>query len=50
MVTAVFDNDPARIGDRLGDVIVRGMDELERTIKEQSISIGVVAVPPSAAQ
>jgi len=50
MVTAVFDNDPARIGGRLGDVIVRGMDELERTIKEQSISIGVVAVPPPAAQ
>jgi redox-sensing transcriptional repressor len=50
MVTAVFDNDPARIGGRLGDVVVRGMGELERTIKEQSISIGVVAVPPSAAQ
>jgi redox-sensing transcriptional repressor len=26
------------------------MGELERTIKEQAISIGVVAVPPSAAQ
>ena len=50
MVTAVFDNDPARIGGSLGDVVVRGMGELERTIKEQSISIGVVAVPPSAAQ
>lgn len=50
MVTAVFDNDPARIGGRLGDVVVRGMGELERTIEEQAISIGVVAVPPSAAQ
>ena len=50
MVTAVFDNDPARIGDRLGDVVVRDMRELERTVKEQGISIGVVAVPPGAAQ
>jgi len=50
MVTAVFDNDPARVGSRLGDVVVRDVSELERTIKEQGISIGVVAVPPAAAQ
>lgn len=50
MVTAVFDNDPARVGGRLGDVIVRDMRELEQTVKEQGISIGVVAVPPAAAQ
>ena len=50
MVTAVFDNDPARIGGRLGDVVVRDMREFERTVKEQGISIGVIAVPPVAAQ
>jgi redox-sensing transcriptional repressor len=50
IVTAVFDNDPAKIGGRLGDVAVRDMRDLERTVKEQGISIGVVAVPPAAAQ
>jgi redox-sensing transcriptional repressor len=50
IVTAVFDNDPAKIGGRLGDLAVRAMRELERAVKDQGISIGVVAVPPSAAQ
>jgi redox-sensing transcriptional repressor len=50
MVTAVFDNDPERVGNHLGDVVVRDMRELERTVREQGISIGVVAVPPAAAQ
>jgi redox-sensing transcriptional repressor len=50
IVTAVFDNDPAKIGGRLGDVVVRDMRELESTVSEQGISIGVVAVPPAAAQ
>lgn len=50
MVTAVFDNDPVKVGGRLGDVAVRDMGELEEVVREQGISIGVVAVPPSAAQ
>ena len=50
IVTAVIDNDPAKVGGKLGDVVVRDMSELERTVSEQGISIGIVAVPPSAAQ
>lgn len=50
IVTAIFDNDPAKIGTRLGDVEVFGMDRLAPTIREQRISMGVVAVPPGAAQ
>ncbi len=50
IVTAVFDNDPAKIGGRLGDVSVRSTQELERTLRDQGITIGVVAVPPAAAQ
>jgi redox-sensing transcriptional repressor len=49
-VTAVFDNDPAKIGTRLGDIVVRPSSELKRVVREQGIKIGVVAVPPSAAQ
>lgn len=50
IVTAVFDNDPSKVGGRLGDVAVRDIRDLERTVREQGISIGIVAVPPSAAQ
>lgn len=50
LVTAVFDNDPAKIGTRLGDIVVRSIGELKRVVREQGIKIGVVAVPPSAAQ
>jgi redox-sensing transcriptional repressor len=50
VVSAIFDTDPHKIGDRLGDLIVRDSRELERVVREQSIRIGVVAVPPDAAQ
>lgn len=50
LVSAVFDADPAKIGRRLGDMIVRDAAEMERLIAEQQIRIGVIAVPPAAAQ
>jgi redox-sensing transcriptional repressor len=50
IVSAVFDKDPAKVGQRIGDLIVRNLDELERVVQEQTIKIGVVAVPPEAAQ
>lgn len=50
IVSAVFDNDPARIGTRMGDLVVLDISELERVVTEQTIEIGVVAVPPEAAQ
>lgn len=50
MVTAVFDNDPSKVGGKLGSVPIREIAELETVIKKQGISIGVVAVPPVAAQ
>lgn len=50
IVSAVFDNDPARIGTPLADLVVQDMTDLERVLSEQSIRIGVLAVPPEAAQ
>ncbi|MHB1342288.1 MAG: redox-sensing transcriptional repressor Rex [Coriobacteriia bacterium] len=49
-VTAVFDNDHRRVGHRMGDIIVQHVDELQRTVEDQNIKIGVIAVPPAAAQ
>jgi len=50
VVAAIFDNDPKRIGGRVGDLIVRDVAELQRVVKEQAISFGVVAVPSQSAQ
>jgi redox-sensing transcriptional repressor len=50
IVTAIFDSDPAKVGTKVGDVTVLDMTRLEATVLEQRISIGVVAVPPVAAQ
>jgi redox-sensing transcriptional repressor len=50
LVTAIFDNDPARIGSAVGGVVVHDTADLEAVVREQGISIGIVAVPPSAAQ
>jgi len=49
-VVAVFDKDPAKVGTRVGDIVVRDMDDLERIVSEQQTHIGVIAVPGGAAQ
>jgi len=49
-VTAIFDKDPHKVGTRIGDIIVQDVEELARTVDDQNIRIGVVAVPPAAAQ
>ncbi|HZL05999.1 MAG TPA: redox-sensing transcriptional repressor Rex [Coriobacteriia bacterium] len=50
IVTAVFDSDPAKVGRRIGDLVIRRVEDLARVAADQGISIGVIAVPPGAAQ
>ena len=49
-VAALFDADRSKIGHKIGDLIVRDIDELERVVAEQGIRFGVIAVPTDAAQ
>lgn len=49
-VVALLDADPARVGERLGGRTVRHVDELERIIVADRVSIGVIATPASSAQ
>ncbi|WP_127784939.1 redox-sensing transcriptional repressor Rex [Rhodococcus sp. X156] len=49
-VTALFDNDPARVGTRLGELEIRHLDDVDAVCAELEISIGVVATPAAAAQ
>ena len=49
-VVAIFDNDPARVGERVGQHLVRHNEELRAVVEEQDIVVGVLAVPSAAAQ
>jgi redox-sensing transcriptional repressor len=49
-VAALIDADPARVGERIGDLVVHGMADLDAVVAEHGIAIGVIAVPAGAAQ
>ena len=49
-MVAAFDADPTQVGTNIGELVVRGMDEIDETIRKQSIDIVIVAVPGVQAQ
>jgi redox-sensing transcriptional repressor len=49
-VVAIFDNDPEKVGERVGQHVVRDPVELRTVVEEQDIVVGVLAVPTAAAQ
>ena len=49
-VVAIFDTDPGKVGERVGQHLVRHNDELRAVVEEQDIVVGVLAVPTAAAQ
>jgi redox-sensing transcriptional repressor len=52
LVVALFDNDSAKIGQRVGSeqVIVHDVKKIDRIIKEEGVDVAVIAVPARAAQ
>jgi redox-sensing transcriptional repressor len=49
-IVALLDSDPGRLGEQLGDLSIRGFDEIEALVKELDIAIGVIATPAPSAQ
>jgi len=49
-IVAAFDDDPAKIGQRVGDHQILPMDRLRELVHERGIRIAIVATPPAAAQ
>ncbi|MFY0406814.1 redox-sensing transcriptional repressor Rex [Solicola sp. PLA-1-18] len=49
-VVAIFDADPARVGEEHGGLPISPMDRLEPVVAEHGISIAVIATPGPAAQ
>jgi redox-sensing transcriptional repressor len=49
-IAAVFDKDPAKIGDSIGNVAVSEYGGLHDAVHDKNIIVGVLAVPATAAQ
>ena len=49
-VVGLFDTDPARVGERVGEQVVRHLDELAEVVRGTGASIGVITTPAAAAQ
>ncbi len=49
-VVAIFDNDPAKIGEAVGNHHVRTATDLKAIVDEEDIVVAVLAVPTKAAQ
>jgi redox-sensing transcriptional repressor len=49
-IVAVFDNAEAKIGDKLGALVVQPLDEMPGVVAAARCQIGVLAVPAAAAQ
>lgn len=49
-ITTVIDNDPCKVGSHLGDIRIRGEDELEGALHDDAIDLVIVAVPALVAQ
>ncbi len=49
-ITTVIDNDPCKVGSHLGDIRIRGEDELECALRDDAIDLVIVAVPALVAQ
>ena len=49
-IVAAFDNDPERIGTRVGDIIIQCGKTMRQEIESRRIQVGVIAVPAQAAQ
>jgi redox-sensing transcriptional repressor len=49
-IAAVFDTDPQKVGNSIGNVAVSPYDRLSDTVREKNIIVGVLAVPAGSAQ
>lgn len=49
-IAALLDADPGRVGERIGGLAVRHIDDLADVVHATAVSIGVIATPGEAAQ
>ncbi len=49
-ISAVFDNDEAKVGERVAGIEIQHADTIEAAVRENDLHIGIVATPAAVAQ
>ena len=49
-IVALFDDDPAKIGQRIGDLEILSTDRLAEVVRERGIYVAMISVPAPSAQ
>jgi len=49
-ITAIFDNDPGKVGKKIAQFAIQPLSELEQTVRSKSIRLAMIAVPADVAQ
>jgi len=49
-IVALVDADPDKIGERVGDLSIESIDQLDEIVRSREVAIGVIATPASVAQ
>ncbi len=50
VVSSVVDIDVAKVGKKVGGIIVRHIDDLKSIVNDDNVTIGLIATPPASAQ
>lgn len=50
IIKGIFDNNPLKIGKRLGHIFIYNIKEIEKFIRTENISIGIIVVSADSAQ
>ncbi len=49
-IAALLDADPKRVGEEIGGLVVRHVDDLDAVVRASNVAIGVIATPAAPAQ
>jgi redox-sensing transcriptional repressor len=49
-LVAIFDNDPSKSGQKIGEFTIQPLSELQKTIGQHSIKLAILTVPAESAQ
>jgi redox-sensing transcriptional repressor len=50
IIKGIFDNNPSKIGEKLGHIFIYDIKEVEKFIQTENINIGILVVPADSAQ
>jgi len=50
IIKGIFDNNPSKIGKKIGHIFIYNIKEIEKIVQTENISIGIIVVPADSAQ